>query len=269
MKVLAIMGSPRKKGNTFQTVERVKDRLMSLDEDLDFEYLFLADCRLEMCKGCFTCFAKGEDKCPLKDDRDMIYSKMMEADGIIFAAPTYAVGVPALMKNFIDRFAYTLHRPCFFDKAFLAVSTVGGVVGMKQALAQLTLLSAGAKKSLKLGVSMPPICMPMLEKKAAKQIQKNSKAFYHAMKQSKRRLPRLEDFAYFNAFKTMSAFESYKKACPADYAYYKEKDNYFYPINGHAVRRFLGNMFRGLMGLSFKFIVKDEKQTDHARLEKM
>ncbi len=269
MKVLAIMGSPRKKGNTYKAVERVKDVLVNMDEKFDFEYLFLADCRLEMCKGCFTCFAKGKDKCPLKDDRDMIYSKMMEADGIIIAAPTYAMGVPALMKNFIDRFAYTLHRPCFFDKAFLAVSTVGGVMGMKQALEQLALLSAGAKKSLKLGVPMPPICMPMLEKKAAKQMRKNTKAFYKAMSKDKRKLPGFADIAYFNAFKTMSAFESYKEVCPADYAYYKEKDSYFYPIDAHAVRRFLGNMFRGLMNLGFKFIVKDEKQTDHAQTEKI
>ena len=265
MKVLAIMGSPRKKGNTFKTVERVKNILVNMDEKLDFEFLFLADCRLEMCKGCFTCFAKGEDKCPLKDDRDLIYSKMMEADGIIIAAPTYAMGVPALMKNFIDRFAYTLHRPCFFDKVFLAVSTVGGVMGVKQALTQLALLSAGAKKSLRLGVSMPPICMPMLEKKAAKQIRKNTKAFYHAMSKEKRRLPGLADFAYFGAFKIMSAFESYKEACPADYTYYKEADGYFYPIGAHTVRRFLGKLLAAVMRLGMRVIVKHDKRTDIQR----
>lgn len=265
MKVLAIMGSPRKKGNTFKAVERVKNTLVNMDEKLDFEFLFLADCRLEMCKGCFTCFAKGEDKCPLKDERDLIYSKMMEADGIIIAAPTYAMGVPALMKNFIDRFAYTLHRPCFFDKVFLAVSTVGGVMGVKQALTQLALLSAGAKKSLRLGVSMPPICMPMLEKKAAKQIRKNTKAFYYAMSKEKRRLPGLADFAYFGAFKIMSAFESYKEACPADYAYYKEADGYFYPIGAHAVRRFLGKLLAAVMRLGMRVIVKHDKRTDVQR----
>ena len=262
MKVLAIMGSPRKKGNTYKAVERVKNILVNMDEGLDFEYLFLADCRLEMCKGCFTCFAKGEDKCPLKDDRDMIYSKIMEADGIVIAAPTYAMGVPALLKNFIDRFAYTLHRPCFFDKVFLAVSTVGGVMGVKQALTQLALLSAGAKKSLRLGVSMPPIRMPMLEKKASKQIRKNTKAFYHAMCKDKRRLPGLADFAYFGAFKTMSALESYKKACPADYAYYKKADGYFYPIGIHAVRRLMGKLLAAVMRLGMRVIVKDDKQTD-------
>jgi multimeric flavodoxin WrbA len=269
MKVLAIMGSPRKKGNTFQAVARVKDILSSLDKSLDFEYLFLADCRLEMCKGCFTCFAKGEDKCPLKDDRDLIYSKMTEADGIILAAPTYAMGVPALMKNFIDRLAYTLHRPCFFDKAFLAVSTVGGVMGMKQALEQLALLSSGAKKALRLGVPMPPICMPMLEKKATKRIRKTTGQFYKAMQKTKRKLPGFADFAYFGAFKTMSAFESYKNACPADNAYYQHRSAYFYPIEGHAVRRFFGRLFIAVMRLSFKMIVKDKQPDTQSAVKQM
>jgi multimeric flavodoxin WrbA len=123
------MGSPRKKGNTYHVVERIKERLLAFDDSIEFEYLFLKDCDLKPCTGCFACIAKGESLCPLKDDRDMIMSKMMEADGIIFAAPCYGLGVPAVMKNFIDRFSYTLHRPRFFDKCFLAVATVGGVMG--------------------------------------------------------------------------------------------------------------------------------------------
>lgn len=257
MKILAIMGSPRKKGNTFQAVERVRDILCSMDSRINFEYVFLADCHLDMCKGCFTCFARGEDKCPLKDGRDSIMAKLMDADGIILAAPTYAMGVPALMKNFIDRFAYTLHRPCFFDKVFLAVTTIGGVMGMKQALGQLALLGAGSKKTYRLGVPMPPISMPMPEKKASKKLKKTAAAFYKSAQKTKRHMPGVADFAYFGAFKSMSRMEGYKKACPADVAYYEDKDTYFYPIKGHAVRLFWGRLLTGMMRLSFKMIVKD------------
>lgn len=256
MKVLAIMGSPRKKGNTYKAVERVKDELLRLNCAVDFEYLFLADCRLEMCKGCFNCFSRGKEKCPLKDDRDMICEKMTAADGIILAAPTYAVGVPALMKNFIDRFAFTLHRPCFFDQAFLAVSTVGGVVGMKQALGQLALLAAGAKKSLKLGVPMPPVSMPMLENKAAKKLKKTARAFYASMQNPRRHKPGFADLSYFGAFKSLTQFESYKKECPADDEYYKNKAAYFYPVKG--LRAFFGKALAGMMRFSFRFVVKDK-----------
>lgn len=262
MKVLAIMGSPRKKGHTLKAVERVKDELLRIDDSIDFEYLFLGDSHLEMCKGCFGCFAGGADKCPLKDDRDMIYNKMTAADGIILAAPTYAMGVPALMKNFIDRFAYTLHRPCFFDQAFMAVSTVGGVVGMKQALGQLALLAAGAKKSLKLGVPMPPVSMPMIEKKAAKRLKKTSKAFYAAMRNTARHKPGLVDFSYFGAFKSLSRYESYKKECPADNEYYSARGAYFYPVKG--LRAWLGRRLAALMRFGFNRIVKEDTQQDNA-----
>ncbi len=261
MKIIAIMGSPRKKGNTYKTVERIKDVLLGIDNTISFDYLFLADCDIKMCKGCFGCFAKGKDTCPLKDDRDMIYDKMIAADGIILAAPTYAMGVPALMKNFIDRFAYTLHRPCFFDQSFLAVSTVGGLVGLKEALGQLALLAAGAKKSLKLGIPMPPISMPMLENKAAKKLKKTAKAFYASMQVNKRHKPGFVDFSYFGAFKSLTRYQSYKKECPADYEYYHERPAYFYPVTG--LRAFWGKALAGVMKQSFKLIVKDTAGTGH------
>jgi multimeric flavodoxin WrbA len=160
------------------------------------------------------------------------------------------------MKNFIDRFAYTLHRPRFFDQVFLAVSTVGGVMGMKQALAQLALLSSGSKKVYRVGVPMPPISMPMLENKAAKKLIKTSKAFYASMCKAKRHQPGFGDFAYFGAFKTMSSFDSYKEVCPADYDYYKDKAAYFYPVK--AMRSSIGKMLTGVMRLSLKLIVKDK-----------
>jgi len=258
MKVLAIMGSPRKKGNTYKVVERIRNDLLKLDSSIDFEYLFLADCDLKMCRGCFACFARGEDKCPLKDDRGIIYEKMTQAEGIIIAAPTYAMGVPALMKNFIDRFAYTQHRPCFFDQTFLTVSTVGGIMGVKQALNQLTQPASGAKKLMKLGVPAPPesISMPMLENKAARKHKKSVKAFYSSMNNEKRHKPGVVDFIYFGSFKIMSGLGSYKKECPADYEYYKNKDIYFYPTAG--MRVLLGKAMVGIMKLSFGLIAKDK-----------
>lgn len=258
MKILAVMGSPRKMGNTYRVVGKVKDQLLQEDKSVEFEYLFLPDCNLQLCTGCFTCIAKGQEKCPLRDDRAMMEAKMLEADGIIFAAPCYAMGVPAIMKNFIDRFAYTLHRPAFFDKAFLAVSTVGGVMGLKQTLEQLALLSAGGKSVQKLGISMPPIPMKGFNKKAEKSIQKASKEFYRSLQKRSRKLPGFGDWAYFHSFKTMAAYASYQKACPADDSYYKEKRDYFYPLSGHFMRRLTGKMVKGLMQTGFKFII--EKQ---------
>ncbi|MHB1043940.1 MAG: flavodoxin family protein [Eubacteriales bacterium] len=87
MKVLAIIGSPRKIGNTYHVVEQIKENMMKFDKSIDFEYLFPRDYNLMMCTGCFACISQGEDKCPLKDDHAILEAKMSEADGIIFAAP--------------------------------------------------------------------------------------------------------------------------------------------------------------------------------------
>lgn len=258
MKILAIIGSPRKMGNTYRVVEQIKDNLMGLDSSIEFDYLFVKDCNLQMCTGCFACIAKGEDKCPLKDDRELIYHKMLEADGIVLAAPSYAMGVPGIMKNFIDRFAYTLHRPCFFDKAFLAVTTAGGIIGMKQTLDQLAILSAGGRAVTRLGLSMPPIPMVGLDKKKERGTKKAAKAFFRSLQRQQRKLPGLGDWAYFHSFNTLASYESYRKTCPADYSYYKTKEEYFYPLSGHYLRRLIGKILQGIMKTSLRFMIIKE-----------
>jgi multimeric flavodoxin WrbA len=249
MKVLAIMGSPRKLGNTYRVVEQIKESLLEANPGLEFEYLFLRDANLELCTGCFVCISRGEDKCPLRDGRDDIMQKLMAADGIILAAPCYAGGVPALMKNFIDRFAYTCHRPRFFDKIILAVTTIGAPRGMKETLKQLSVL-AGGGRLIKLGVTMPPIPMGG-ERRAARKIHKAVAAFFAALKKGGNRLPSVDDLGWFYAFKTLCGLEAYQKECPADIAYYADRAEYFYPLEGHFFRRMIGKAFAALFKLSF------------------
>ena len=258
MKVLAIVGSPRKRGNTHRVVEQIRERLMEYNPEMDFEVLFLGECDLRMCIGCFACIAHGEDKCPLRDDRKAIEDRMTQADGILYAAPTYATGVPALMKNFIDRFAYTCHRPLFFDKVFLAVTTIGGVKGMKPTLGQLSVLCAGGRLAAKLGVAMPPIAMAGLQQKADRDIEKASAAFYRALAKKEKKLPGLADWAWFHSFKALCGYPSYQKACPADHRYYSQRPQYFYPLAGHPLRRLLGRAFGGIMRFSFGFLIKKD-----------
>jgi len=111
MKIAAICGSPRK-GNTYE----VLNSIMENHQDIDYKILMLKDLNFELCKGCYSCVLRGEEKCPIKDDRDMIVEEMSEADGVIFASPTYSHMISAIMKNFFDRFGYYAHRPRFFDK---------------------------------------------------------------------------------------------------------------------------------------------------------
>ncbi len=47
------------------------------------------------------------ERCPLMDDRERIEKQILASDGVIFASPVFAMNVTALMKKFLDRFAYT------------------------------------------------------------------------------------------------------------------------------------------------------------------
>ena len=98
MKVIAICGSPRS-GNT----EFILKRILTQSEKFEtsVELVLLKDKRIEYCNGCLTCDSTG--LCNIRDDMQLIYSKLEESDMIIFGSPTYFDSVTGMMKNFIDR----------------------------------------------------------------------------------------------------------------------------------------------------------------------
>jgi multimeric flavodoxin WrbA len=102
IKILGIVGSPRKRGNTHILVTRILDGAKA--EGADTEILFLSDLDIQECDGCHSCW-KGR-QCSKKDDMNVIYPRIIESDIIIFGTPVYWYGPTALMKCFIDRFVY-------------------------------------------------------------------------------------------------------------------------------------------------------------------
>ena len=125
-KVVIFIGSRQKRATLRAAQEFAKD--IKAYGEVDAEYVFLKDYRLDCCIGCNQCFTKGEDRCPLKDDRDLLLEKIYQADGVVFATPNYAFHVSATMKNFLDRQAFILHRPRFFNKTCTAI-VVQGIFG--------------------------------------------------------------------------------------------------------------------------------------------
>ena len=98
-KVLGIVGSPRKNGNTDILVNRILQG--AEDAGASTERVFLADLDIAPCDACEICF-KGK---PCKEDDDMqgLYAQFMEADTIVFGTPVYWWGPTAYMKTFVDR----------------------------------------------------------------------------------------------------------------------------------------------------------------------
>lgn len=122
-KVTAFIGTHSRKA-TYLAVQEFEQHLKT-HGDIDFEYVFLGDYHLEFCRSCKVCFFRGEEYCPLNDDRDLLVAKMNQSDGVLFATPNYVLQVSALLKNFLDRLAYCYHRPRFFGKAATAIVTQG------------------------------------------------------------------------------------------------------------------------------------------------
>lgn len=129
MKVLALVSSYRKRGNTVRMVEMIANELEIYATQqiipLEVEILNIAHMDIQSCRGCRVCFNQGEFRCPLKDDLLPIRRKIQEADVLILASPVYVEDVNGIMKNWIDRMAFVCHRPEFAGKYAYTLTTSG------------------------------------------------------------------------------------------------------------------------------------------------
>jgi len=101
-KILAGVGSPRRKGNTDILVSRIAEGARAKGAMVD--ELYLVDFTIKECDGCHKCWeGKG---CSKNDEMCNIYPKIIQSDVIIFGTPVYWYGPTGLMKIFIDRFVY-------------------------------------------------------------------------------------------------------------------------------------------------------------------
>jgi len=102
MKVIAFNGSARKDGNTAILINQVFSELEK--QDIETEMIQLSGQKIRGCIACYKCFENKDQLCSVKDDivNDCI-EKMLQADGIILASPTYFADVSAELKALIDR----------------------------------------------------------------------------------------------------------------------------------------------------------------------
>ena len=101
-KILGIVGSPRKKGNTHILVSTILEGAKA--NGAKTKLLPLKNLKIKQCDGCHVCW-KGKP-CNKKDDMNDIYPKLVKHDVIIFGTPVYWYGPTALMKGLIDRLVY-------------------------------------------------------------------------------------------------------------------------------------------------------------------
>jgi len=100
MKVIAIIGSPRRGGNTDLLVDQILRG--STSRGSIAEKVWLYDIDIEPCIDCRRC-KRGDHSCAIVDGMKGLYPKMEEADVIVFGTPIYWYGPTGKMKLFIDR----------------------------------------------------------------------------------------------------------------------------------------------------------------------
>ncbi len=102
MKVVAFNGSPRKNGNTSILIGYVFKKLQK--QGITTEMVQLGDKKIKGCIACYKCRQKKNKQCVIKTDIvNQCIDKMLKADAIILASPTYVTDVTAEMKALIDR----------------------------------------------------------------------------------------------------------------------------------------------------------------------
>ena len=192
-----------------------------------------------MCKGCYSCVMSGEEKCPLKDDRNNLIKEMTEADGVIFSSPVYSHMVSALMKNFFDRFGYLAHRPQFFDKYSMSLTTGSGY-GAEFAIQYMD------KMAKVFGFEIvPPLNLKIRPGKQSKEAVQNNtnkaidafNVFISRIEKRVRTKPTLNSLIPFHIFKFVSELDS--KKFNADYEYYKDKKEYYYDTKISPLKTFI------------------------------
>lgn len=102
MRIVTLLGSPRKRGNTAAVLE-IFERLAS-QKPHNIERINAVDWTVRGCLGCDTCFQTlDEPGCAQDDDAAWILEHVLAADLVVYASPVYAWGFTAQLKPLIDR----------------------------------------------------------------------------------------------------------------------------------------------------------------------
>jgi multimeric flavodoxin WrbA len=128
-KVVAVIGSPRRRGNTATLVDAALEQLER--GGCACTRIVLAERRIEFCSGHVYC---GERACPHDDDMPGVLEQVYAADGLLLATPIYYENVSGQMKTFMDRNATR-----YYQEEWLTPKVVGLIAVAAESSADDTL----------------------------------------------------------------------------------------------------------------------------------
>jgi len=97
--ILAVYGSPRRKGNTAILLDQAVHGAQEAGSQV--EKIFLRDLKLSPCLEIYGCKETG--RCIIQDDFQRVYDQLLACQGLMLASPIFFYSVSAHTKMLIDR----------------------------------------------------------------------------------------------------------------------------------------------------------------------
>ena len=102
MNILVFNGSPKQeKSDTLHITQAFLDGMREAAPQ-EIQTIHVIDKNIAFCRGCFTCKQNG-GHCVIDDDMGNILEQMLSSDLLLFSFPLHSYGMPAALKNLIDR----------------------------------------------------------------------------------------------------------------------------------------------------------------------
>jgi multimeric flavodoxin WrbA len=111
-RIVAVYGSPRKKGNTALLLD---EAVRGAEEaGAQVEKIHLRELKMSPCLEIYGC--KKDGRCVIKDDFQKVYDLVLGSQGIILASPIFFYAVSAQVKIMMDRFQALWVKKYWIDR---------------------------------------------------------------------------------------------------------------------------------------------------------
>lgn len=128
--------------------------------------------------------------------------------------------VSGQFKLFVDRLSYIMHRPRFFDKKALLLSTA--MISSKEVKDYLFKVAQwwGFEVGGNTGLITPPSVPARQQEKNERILAKAAESFYRALQSGRRKSPGLREVVMFHGGRAL--VDEQKHETPVDYPFWKE-----------------------------------------------
>ncbi|MEG1602759.1 MAG: flavodoxin family protein [Cloacibacillus sp.] len=121
MKILAIQGSPRLRGNTAILLSQFATGAAAAGAEV--EVVHLQEENIHPCDACDMCECGEKQFCVYNDSMRSVMNKIKEADALVLATPVWWTGASSLTKIFLDRLYGYKTREYFEGKGIYLITT--------------------------------------------------------------------------------------------------------------------------------------------------